>query len=380
MNRLLMEELAAMGHVCHAIVPSSGSQALADHQAFRSELSRRSIPYDEGAEADTFLFNRVTVHAAREKQRAESLIARLCETLAPDWVLVASEDPGQHLLALTLRQTESVIYLARTTLALPFGPSSALPSRTRTELLRRVHKVIVVSEYLQRYFEEWASISSVLMPISPTGPGPFPYLGSFDNQYVTLINPCLFKGLSIFVALARALPRVQFAAVPTWGSTRDDIRQLSELPNVTLLAASDNIVEVLRQTRVLLFPSLWAEAHGMTIIEAMLHGIPVVASAVGGIPEAKLGVDHLVPVIPITNFTGELDERMLPVPVIEKQDMLAWINTVAQLTSDRAAYVRLSSASRQAAMAFHSSQATSTFSEHLEEQARLEFSPALTGH
>ena len=47
-------------------------------------------------------------------------------------------------------------------------------------------------------------------------------------------------------------------------------------------------------TRILLVPSLWGEAFGLVVVEAMLRGIPVLASNVGGLVEAKLGVDYIL--------------------------------------------------------------------------------------
>ncbi len=62
---------------------------------------------------------------------------------------------------------------------------------------------------------------------------------------------------------------------------------------MTLLDPVDNVDDILRRTRVLLVPSLWAEARSRMVVESMLRGVPVIASNVGGIPEAKLGVDYL---------------------------------------------------------------------------------------
>jgi glycosyltransferase involved in cell wall biosynthesis len=63
-------------------------------------------------------------------------------------------------------------------------------------------------------------------------------------------------------------------------------------------------------------PSLWQEAFSITVVEAMLRGIPVLASNIGGLPEAKLGTDFLLPVTAIERFTEELDERLIPTPLV----------------------------------------------------------------
>ena len=49
-------------------------------------------------------------------------------------------------------------------------------------------------------------------------PGPYPELGRFENEFVTMVNPCAVKGLAIFLALAERMPGVKFAAVVQRGS------------------------------------------------------------------------------------------------------------------------------------------------------------------
>lgn len=372
LNRLVMEELALRGHECRAITPSCGSQASASDEAFHAELARRGITFHVQPDADIFVFNSVTVSAFRDKGCAETCITELIREFAPAWVLVASEDAGQLLLSMVLKQTSRVIYLARTTLALPFGPSCAIPSQAGTALLRRVAGIVVVSEYLQDYFRRWAGLESSIVPISPSDPAPFPHLGNFDNDFVTMINPCLYKGLPIFIELAKAMPDLKFAAVPTWGTTQEDVEQLRQIRNITLLHPRDEVAEIFQCTRVLLFPSLWAEAKGMVVIEAMIHGIPVIASAVGGIPEAKLGIDYLIPVAPIVAFTEELDERMLPIPHIPKQDLQPWIEALRALTSNRTLYNKLSGDSRKAALIATEAENIGVFEEYLEELRQKE--------
>jgi glycosyltransferase involved in cell wall biosynthesis len=59
------------------------------------------------------------------------------------------------------------------------------------------------------------------------------------------------------------------------------------------LGRRDDVPRLLRSATVAVVPSLWAEAFGLTVVEAMAAGVPVVASAVGGIPEIASGI--LVP-------------------------------------------------------------------------------------
>ncbi|HWW75501.1 MAG TPA: hypothetical protein VNZ44_08895 [Pyrinomonadaceae bacterium] len=86
------------------------------------------------------------------------------------------------------------------------------------------------------------------------------------------------------------------------------------------------------------------------MVDAMLRGIPVLASNVGGLPEAKLGVDYVLPVNMIERY--ELDDEMRVQPVIPEQDTRPWAETLSRVLTDRALYERLSLASREAALSF----------------------------
>jgi len=119
--------------------------------------------------------------------------------------------------------------------------------------------------------------------------------------------------------------------------------------------------DILRRTRVLLVPSLWAEARSRIVVEAMLRGVPVIASHIGGIPEAKLGVDYLLPVRPIERYQAQLDEQMVPLADVPAQDIGPWQAALARLLADRAHYGELSRASRQAALAEAASMSVGPF-------------------
>src|SRR6185369_9903769 len=106
-------------------------------------------------------------------------------------------------------------------------------------------------------------------------------LGAFDSGFVTLVNPCKMKGIDIFAALARAFPRVEFAAVPSWGTCSADLELLHSIPNMRMVEFSADIDSLLAQTRVLLVPSLIPEGFGLLPLESMLRGVPVISSDAG---------------------------------------------------------------------------------------------------
>ena len=157
------------------------------------------------------------------------------------------------------------------------------------------------------------------------------------------------------------MPAVRFAAVPTWGTNAADLAALRERPNIAILEPVDNIDEILRQTRILLVPSVWAEARSRIVVEAMARGVPVIASDIGGIPEAKLGVPYLIPVNPIVRYKPAVDENMAPVAEVPEQDIGPWQSALEQLLTDRAQYARLSQESRAAALEYARNLSVETF-------------------
>jgi glycosyltransferase involved in cell wall biosynthesis len=210
--------------------------------------------------------------------------------------------------------------------------------------MRDAPAIIVISKYLQQYIRVHGEMESHVLPMPVYGVGPFPNLARSDAGFVTMINPCELKGVAIFLALAREYPQINFAAVPTWGADEGVLRDLNEVPNVRLLEPSDKIEDILTQTRILLVPSLWPETFGYVVPEAMLRGIPVLASDLGGLPEAKLGVDYLLPVTPA--------ERRGDSWEFPTQDTQPWSAALGELLGDAEVYERCSRRSRQAALEF----------------------------
>ncbi|MCX6624461.1 MAG: glycosyltransferase [Acidobacteria bacterium] len=321
-NRLLLEALAGRGHMVRAVARVEDFSARA-HQELLGQLAARGVaavsPDGESIEAS---LNGVEQRILSGNARWRAYFAAQAAAFDPGIILTSTDDPALLLFEAAVRCPRArVVYLVRATIATPFGPDATLPNAARTAMLQAADGVVGVSEYVARYSREHGGLDAVHVPISLLAPGEWPALGSIDNRFVTLVNPCAMKGLAIFLALAERFPALEFAAVPSWGTTRADRDALERLPNVTILAP-------------------------------VSRGIPVMASAVGGLEEAMLGQDYLLPVTPVTRYRPAVDERMVPSGEIPPQDLRPWASALEGLTTDRAHYETLSAGSRRVALAY----------------------------
>ncbi|HEX8185043.1 MAG TPA: condensation domain-containing protein, partial [Blastocatellia bacterium] len=355
-NRSLAEGLAERGHAVRVIAPALATPSPISHEQFLEELTAESVRVSSKRGVDFFTINRVDVQAVVESSHLRTYLIEQIREHNPDWILVSSEDQSQSLLQAALGTYPGrVIYLAHTPQMLPFGPASLYPGEQRTKLIGQAAAIGTISNFVADYIKQWAGFEAFTNHPPHFGPGPFPYFGNFDDGYVLLMNASAVKGISIFLALAKEMPGVEFATIKGYGTTSSDLAAISELPNVTLLENRKNLDDILGQTRILLMPSLWVEGFGMAVVDAMLRGIPVLASNFGGLVEAKLGTDYLLPVRPITAFETRLDENLLPVPIVPEQDITPWRDALGGLLSDRRLYEQQSQSARDAALKFVSS-------------------------
>ena len=110
---------------------------------------------------------------------------------------------------------------------------------------------------------------------------------SADNEYITLINLNENKGGEIFYQIAKAMPHKKFLGVK--GSYDEQI--IKDLPNITYIEKTTNILSFYKKTRILLMPSKY-ESWGITATEAMCSGIPVICTEAEGLKEncGKAGI------------------------------------------------------------------------------------------
>ena len=367
-NRLLMEALAQRGHAIRVVarVEEFGEPA---HQTLTQQLNQRAVPYTETQDLVRFERNGVSVRTLTRSPHIRAYFAAQIEEWDPDIILTSTDDPGQLLFSIASKARRArVVYLIRATIAVPFGPDSSGVNPERTALLQQADGVVGVSEYVAGYARRWGALTNAVhVPISLMEQGASDALGQFTNRYVTMVNPCAVKGIAIFLGLAERMPHIQFAAVPTWGTTPEEFAAMRALPNVTLLPAVDDISEILRETRVMLVPSVWAEARSRMVMEAMLRAIPVMASDVGGLQEAKLGVPYLLPVQPVTHYRPSVDHNMVPIAEVPAQDTAPWQAVLHLLTTDEPQWRAISQSSRQAALAYLEQLTAAPFEAYLQQ-------------
>ncbi len=351
-NRLLLEALAGEGHPVEVFtrLERFGEDM---HEAYREQLAGYGIETEEHAGGLRFALNGVRIHAiTREANLRQAFRAEL-ERFAPDVILASTDDPAHLFLDIALDDARArVVYLVRATIALPFGPDASTQNEERTARLARVDAVVGVSHYVAEYCRTYANLDAVHVPISLSdNPNP-PDVGRFESPYVTLVNPSGVKGLPILLGLADAMPELRFAAVPSWGTTAEDMAAMRARKNITLLPRADDITDILKQTRVTLVPSLWAEARSRVVLESISRGVPVMASDVGGLREAMCGADYVLPVNPITTYKDSVSDQMAPEAVVPPQDIGPWREALARLTSDAGHWDALSKSGREAALRY----------------------------
>jgi surfactin synthase thioesterase subunit/glycosyltransferase involved in cell wall biosynthesis len=349
-NRMVMEALARRGHFCF-VVTRIDRFGWEGQQNLLARLQERGITAQTESGAVRFNLNGVEVLAATVASSFRAFFEEHKRWFRPDVIITSTDDPAQLLLEAALHDSHApTVFLTRATVALPFGPDAAFPSREKTEALRQADGVVGVSNYVAQYIRQYSGIEAIHVPIAPAEPGPYPHVGRFENEFITLTNPCAVKGIGIFVECARALPHLRFAGVPTWGTTPEDKALMRAVPNISILEKVDKINDLLSRTRILMAPSVWAEARSRIVVEAMLAGVPVLASNIGGLPEAKMGVPYILPVAPIQGYGQRLNEQFVPIADVPPQDIRPWVDALERLTGNREHWDEIAAQSRQAAL------------------------------
>ena len=200
----------------------------------------------------------------------------------------------------------------------PFGPFRRFEAQPgHAEALCALDALLCPCEHLAAYMRRWGPERLCTQPLYAAD---YHYLHSGggggggelalpaamrpwepQHRFVTMVSPCPEKGLCILLTLARRMPHLAFAAVATQWTDPSCRARLSTL--VTLLEPHEDIEVILRQTRVLLAPSLWQECCPLVVMEALVRGIPCVSSDACGLPEANRNAHLVAPTSLSYDFT-----------------------------------------------------------------------------
>lgn len=129
---------------------------------------------------------------------------------------------------------------------------------------------------------------------SPGGPGLTEALGLPATAKVVFASGRAqpYKGIPVLIDAAALIqeagyPEVHFAYAGD-GPALAQFRQQAAargLSRFHFLGRREDVPRLLSSATLAVVPSVWAEAFGLTVVEAMAAGRPVVASNIGGIPE-----------------------------------------------------------------------------------------------
>jgi glycosyltransferase involved in cell wall biosynthesis len=356
-NLQFLRALADRGHQCRVISNAPEAATPEQQKRLRDELSEQQFDPSLSVRLARDPIVRAQLHqievvSVRDLPRNSQALNDQVAEWIPDWLLVSSEDLSHTLLRQSAKAAPGrIVYLAHTPQWFPFGPSAWNIDKEGTAVVRNAAAIVVISEAMSAYVEKHLGRKPVLAHPPLYGSPPWPVLGRFDGC-IGMINPCAVKGIATFLALADHLPDRKFAALPGWGTTRQDLENLKRRKNISVLPRVREIGQFLDRLSVLLMPSVWLEGFGLIVMEAMLRGIPVISSDSGGLREAKAGTRFIIPVRTIEKFEPIYDDRNMPRPVLPPQSIEPWVIAIHELTKSREVYEQEVRREREAAMRF----------------------------
>lgn len=125
-----------------------------------------------------------------------------------------------------------------------------------------------------------------------------------DGDMITLVNANVNKGVHQFIELAKRMPNRKFLGIrPYYG----ELWLPPAPPNIEWIPFDNDIRNILKRTRILLFPSYY-ESFGRIAVEAMYNGIPVLYS--------KPATEN----VGIVGSTEGVEEWILPAGIACKRD------------------------------------------------------------
>jgi len=339
-----VRELVRQGHQCRVMSLFKPEGALGMGQ----DLGLLDAPYHSFGSQGDVAMRMFGVPCTGPMQGAGRIPVHLWRALADsgaEHVLLGDEygEGAFHVLrALQPNPRPVVIYFVHVLHNLPFGPVAMTPNPAFEDVMERIDSFVTTSRFAADYLR--ALTDKPVRVVYPQAREPNTKRG---GNSATLINPSVWKGIDIFLALADRCPDLPFLAVPGWGTTPKDRHALAARSNIEVIEWQADVDEIWARTRVLLAPSVWAENFGMVALEAGLAGIPVLASDQGGLPEATLGVRAPISVRPL-----QMPAKPGGACFVPPQDVAEWEGPLRNLMQDSEIHTACATAVRDAAHEF----------------------------
>ena len=218
-------------------------------------------------------------------------VAAVLRGLRPD--LVEVHNRPEIALYLARRFPRVVLFLHND----PQGMRGAKTGADRTRLLRRLARVVTVSEHLRGLFLQGATGEVTVLPNSIDVP---PRVRKVRDRLILFVGRVVSdKGADAFVdACAAVLPQLPGWRAEMVGADRftshsrptpftEQIHKMAEAANVQLCGymSHDATMERMSRAAIAVVPSRWPEPFGLSALEAMAHGAALVCSRRGALPE-----------------------------------------------------------------------------------------------
>ena len=207
------------------------------------------------------------------------------------------------------------------------------------QMLKEMDGILTPSRFLTNLYKQAVGLESTPLPVPVELEDVV--ASERDPIFFTMINPAPEKGLMLMARLAEELsvlrPDIPMMFVESRSSGGKLVEagmrggfDLRRHENLMMAPAMGQPKEIYLATRVLLAPSLVAEAAGRVAAEALLNGIPPIVSDRGGLPEVANGAGFTVP-IPVEIGPG------YPVPV-GREVVQPWLELIIRLEGDEEFY------------------------------------------
>jgi UDP-glucose:(glucosyl)LPS alpha-1,2-glucosyltransferase len=230
-----------------------------------------------------------------QTRRFAAGVARLIATAPPALIEVHNRPDVALALARRFPARPVMLFLHND----PRGMRGARTPAERAALLRRLARVVTVSDFLRRQFSEGLRGAEVAVLPNCVDLRGLPPAGTREPLVLFAGRVVSDKGADVFVeACARALPRLsgwraELLGADRFGAASPETPYLATLrPKAAAAGVAmpgwrphGEVIAAMARAAIVVVPSRWAEPFGLAALEAMACGAAVLASRRGGLPE-----------------------------------------------------------------------------------------------